>query len=88
MMETIKIDNEVVRVSDLPNEMQSVVALYEEALEQELQARKDLGLREAARLELTRRIVMGYREIKASAAEAMEQSTGDVINEPESITTE
>lgn len=61
-METIKIDDTVVRVSDLPEPLQQIIGLYEMATDQEVTARKELALKEAARLELTRRIVFGYRE--------------------------
>lgn len=73
-METIKIDDEVVRISDMPEALQNLVSLYEEALNQEMQARKDLAIREAARMELTRRIVAGYREVKEAAAKAVSDS--------------
>lgn len=61
-METIKIDDAVVNVADLPEQLQQIINLYEEATTQEVAARRNLALKEAARLELTRRIVLGYRD--------------------------
>lgn len=78
-METIRIDNEVVRVSDMTENAQNLVTLLEEAIEQEVQCRKDLAIREAARLELTRRIVVDHRTFK----ETQETSTESQENSNE-----
>ena len=78
-METIKIDDEVVRVSEMPDALQNMVVLYEEVMEQEVAARKELAIKEAARLEITRRIVAGHREAKAAVAAQAED--GESVDE-------
>jgi len=65
-METIKIDNETIRVADLPNELQNMVVLYETVIQKEVDASIELALQQAAKVELTRRVVAGYREHKAA----------------------
>jgi L-arabinose isomerase len=80
-METIKIDDKVIRVDELPEQLQGIIALYELSLEEELDAKKSLGLREAARLELTRRIILGYREFEAATTKS-----GEVEDEADSPT--
>jgi len=65
-METINIDNETIRVADLPNGLQNMVILYEKVVQAEIDARVELAIQEAAKVEITRRVVTGYREYKES----------------------
>ncbi len=70
-METIKIDGETIRVDELPSNLQNLVVLYEKITEKEVGVRIELGTQEAAKIEVTRRIVAGYREVKVNVPEGV-----------------
>ncbi|MFY0655382.1 MAG: hypothetical protein JXR12_01260 [Neptunomonas phycophila] len=69
-METLKIDNEVVLVSSLPDELKQVVTLYEYTINEEIEARKKLAMIEAGRSDIASRLTAGYKNYKARLAEA------------------
>jgi hypothetical protein len=66
-METIKIDDETLQVADLPTPVQNMVVLYENILQKENDAKIELAIHEAAKLEISNRIMEGVRKHKAEA---------------------
>lgn len=66
---TITINDEEVVISSLPHELQVQVGMYEVALNQENEARRELVLAEAARIELTRRVIADYEMFRDSQTE-------------------
>lgn len=60
--ETIKIDGEVVIVDELPENIQNQVTLYFHIAERLIEAKKQLGMIELARVEATRQISSTYKK--------------------------
>lgn len=76
-MDTIKIDNELVAVDELPDNIKALVHIHVHTCNEENDARRHLAMIEAAKSDITRRIVMEYRGLKAGDAKPPVESAGE-----------
>ena len=87
-METIKIDGELIRVDELSDVMQNMTVLFEHIAENEAGARKTLATFEAARMEITRRMVATYKHEQDMAAEAATTDQANLADSAEVAVTD